>query len=109
MCSRRSETAVTSRGDSANPLRQVDLLVGRQQRHLPDLAQVEAQRVERGLDGQVELRWLLRVVVWERGLLVRRMFVLLPLNHWSVGASGRSSPAMSHCVTLFRHVGAQVV
>jgi hypothetical protein len=57
---------------------EVDLLVGRQQGHFPDLAQVEAQRVERGLDGQVELRRLLRVV-W-RGLLMRRMLVLLPLN-----------------------------
>jgi hypothetical protein len=29
-----------------DPLRQIDLLVGGQQRNLPDLAQVEAQRVE---------------------------------------------------------------
>ena len=36
-------------------LREVDLLVGGQERHLPDLAQVEPQRVERGLDGEVEL------------------------------------------------------
>ena len=34
----------------------VDLLVGGQERHLADLAQVEPQRVERRLDGEVELR-----------------------------------------------------
>ena len=62
-----------------DPLRQVDLLVGGQQWHFADLAEVEAQRVERGLDGQVELRWLLRVV-WEHGPLVRRMLVLFPRN-----------------------------
>ena len=38
-----------------DPLREVDLLVGGEQRHLADLAQVEAQRVERRLDGEVEL------------------------------------------------------
>src|SRR6266540_3383755 len=62
-----------------NSFREGDLLVGPQQRHLPDLAQVEAQRVERRLDRQVEVRRLLRVI-WERGLLVRRLLVLLPLN-----------------------------
>ena len=39
-----------------DPLRQVDLLVGGEQRHLADLAQVEPQRVERRLDREVELR-----------------------------------------------------
>jgi hypothetical protein len=63
-----------------DPLRQVDLLVGRQQRHLPDLAQVEPQGVERGLDGQVELRRRLRLVLDERWLLVRWLLVLLPLD-----------------------------
>src|SRR5204863_802605 len=58
-----------------DPLREVALLVGGQQRHLADLAQIEAQRVERGLDGQVELRGLdlffgeVRLFVW--GMLVR--------------------------------------
>ena len=37
-------------------LRERDLLVGGQQRHLPDLAQVEPERVERRLDREVELR-----------------------------------------------------
>src|SRR6184192_1269371 len=61
-----------------DPLREVDLLVGGQQRHLADLAQIEAQRVERGLDGQVELRGLdlffgeVRLFVW--GMLVRLAF-----------------------------------
>jgi len=36
-----------------------DLLVGGEERNLADLAQVEAQRVERGLDGEVELGRLL--------------------------------------------------
>jgi hypothetical protein len=63
-----------------DPLREGHLLVSRQQRYLPDLAQVEAQRVERRLDGQVELRRLLRLRVWERGLRVRRLLVLLPLD-----------------------------
>ena len=37
-------------------LRERDLLVGGQQRHLPDLAEVEAQRVERRLHREIELR-----------------------------------------------------
>src|SRR5690349_15669668 len=61
-----------------DPLRQVDLLVGGQQRHLADLTQVEAQRVERGLDGQVELRALL--LRGQRGLLVGRVLVVLALH-----------------------------
>ena len=61
-----------------DPLREVDLPVGRQQPHFPDLAQVEPQRVERRLDGQVQLRR--RLVLDERGLLVRRILVLLPLD-----------------------------
>ena len=55
-----------------------DLLVGRQERHLADLAQVEAQRVEGRLDRQVELRHLL--LLGQRRLLVRRRLVLQPLH-----------------------------
>ena len=62
-----------------DPLGQVDLLVGGQQRHLADLAQVEAQRVERGLDREVELRRRL-LVLGERRLLVGRRLVLLALD-----------------------------
>ena len=36
-------------------LRERDLLIGGEQRHLADLAQVEAQRIERRLHGEVEL------------------------------------------------------
>ena len=36
-------------------LRQIDLLAGGEQRHATDLTQVEAQRVEARLDGQVDL------------------------------------------------------
>ena len=61
-----------------DPLREVDLLVRGQQRHFPDLPQVQAQRVERRLDGEVELRALL--LLCQRGLLVRRMLVLLTLD-----------------------------
>jgi hypothetical protein len=61
-----------------DPLGQVDLLVGGQQRHLADLAQVEPQRVERRLHGQVELRPLL--LLGQRRLLVRRMLVCLALH-----------------------------
>ena len=59
-------------------LREVDLLVGRQQRHLADLAQVEPQRVERRLDGEVELRR--HLLLLDERLLVRRMLVLLALD-----------------------------
>ena len=62
-----------------DPLREVDLLVGGQQRHLADLAQVEAQRVERRLDGEVELRRLFSSSA-ERRLLVRRVLVLLAFD-----------------------------
>src|SRR5712691_7236257 len=59
-----------------DPLRQVHLLVGGQQRHLPDLAEIEAQRVERRLDAQVELRGLLllRLRLFVRRMLVRLAF-----------------------------------
>ena len=59
-----------------DPLGEVDLLVGGEERHLADLAQVEPQRVERGLDGEVELGRGGLVVLGERGLLVRRRLVL---------------------------------
>jgi hypothetical protein len=62
-----------------DPLGQVDLLVGGQQRHLPDLAQVEPQRVERRLDRQVELRRNLRLLLGRR-LLVWRVLVMFPLD-----------------------------
>ncbi len=55
-----------------------DLLVCREQRHLADLAQVEAERVQRRLDGEVELRDLL--LLGERRLLVRRRLVLEPFH-----------------------------
>jgi hypothetical protein len=61
-----------------DPLREVDLLVSGQQRHLADLTQVEAQRVERRLDGEIELRALL--LLGQRRLLVRRVLVLLPFD-----------------------------
>jgi hypothetical protein len=38
-----------------NPLRQLDLLVGGEQLDAADRAQVQAQRVEAGLDREVEL------------------------------------------------------
>src|SRR2546430_6947440 len=63
-----------------DPLRQAHLLVGRQQRHLPDLPQVEAQRVERRLHAQIEPRRRLRLVLGERRPLVRRILVLLALD-----------------------------
>src|SRR5437016_4309118 len=61
-----------------DPLRQIDLLVGGQQRHLPDLAQVEPERVERRLDAQVEFRALLLFRCGE--LLVGRVLVGLTLH-----------------------------
>src|SRR6266566_2351213 len=62
-----------------DPLREIDLLVGGQKRHLPDLAQVEPQRVERRLDGQVKL-WCLDLLLGEIRLLVRRVFVRFALD-----------------------------
>ena len=41
---------------SLDELRERHLLVGGQERHLPDLAQVQPQRVERRLDREIELR-----------------------------------------------------
>jgi predicted ATPase/class 3 adenylate cyclase len=65
-----------------DPLGEVDLLVGGQERHFPDLTEVEAQRVERRLHGQVELGCfpvgLLRPR--ECRLLVRWMLVLLAFD-----------------------------
>ncbi len=37
-------------------LRERHLLIGREERHLPDLAQIEPQGVERRLDREIELR-----------------------------------------------------
>jgi hypothetical protein len=48
-----------------DPLGQrLDLLVGGQQRHLADLAQVEPQRVERRLDREVDVRSDTRIRAW---------------------------------------------
>ena len=56
-------------------LRERDLLIGGQERDLPDLAQVEAQRVERRLDREIELR--LDLLLLDRhGLRVREVLVL---------------------------------
>jgi hypothetical protein len=63
-----------------DPLREAHLLVGRQQRHPADLTQVEPERVERRLDGQVEHRRRSRAALRNRRLLVRRLLVLLPLD-----------------------------
>src|SRR3954454_6487868 len=49
-------------------LGEVDLLLRRQERHAPDRAQVEAQRVEARLDREVDLRLLRRLAA---GLLAR--------------------------------------
>src|SRR6266567_9581455 len=62
-----------------DPLREVNLLVGGQKRDLADLAQVEAERVERRLDGQVEL-WRLHLFFCEVRLLVRGMLMGLALD-----------------------------
>jgi hypothetical protein len=53
---------------------EVDLLVGGEKRDFADLAQVEAQRVQRRLDAEIELRAFL---LFRCGLLVRRMLVRL--------------------------------
>src|SRR5262245_2934086 len=56
-------------------LRERHLLVGRQERDLPDLAQVQAQRVERGLHREIELRLDL-LLLGRHGLCVREVLVL---------------------------------
>ena len=61
-----------------DPLRQIDLLVGGQERHLADLAQVEPERVERRLDREIELRRVL--LLFDERLLVRKRLVLLALD-----------------------------
>src|SRR5829696_1544901 len=61
-------------------LGEVHLLVGRQQRHLPDLAQVEPQRVEARLDGQVELGRVLRLLLLDERPLVWKALVVLALD-----------------------------
>src|SRR6266566_8277658 len=58
-------------------LGEVDLLIGGQERHLPDLAQVEPQRVERRLDREVELR---RLDLLGQRLLMRQRLVLFALD-----------------------------
>jgi hypothetical protein len=56
-------------------LRERHLLVGRQERNLPDLAEVEAQRVERRLDREIELRLDLLLLDGHR-LCMREVLVL---------------------------------
>ncbi len=56
------------------------LLVGGEQRNFSDLAQVEPQRVERRLDGEIELRRCNDLVVLRHRLLVRRALVLLAFD-----------------------------
>ncbi len=63
-----------------DPLRERDLLVGREERHLADLAEVETERVERRLDGEVELGRRRHLLGRDDRLLVRQRLVLLPLD-----------------------------
>jgi hypothetical protein len=63
-----------------DPLGEVHLLVRRQQRHLPDLAQVEPQRVEARLDGEVELGRVLRLLLLDERPFVREALVVLALD-----------------------------
>src|SRR4029079_14171429 len=63
-----------------DPLREGDLLVCRQERHLADLAEVEAQGVEGRLDGEVELRCGRDLLRRHDRLLVGQGLVLLPLD-----------------------------
>ena len=57
-------------------LGEVDLLVGGEQRHLADLAQVEPERVERRLDREIELRR--RLLLLDERLLVGRVLCCSP-------------------------------
>src|SRR5439155_1737517 len=75
---RSRPAAARGRVPALDPLGQVDLLVRGQQRDFPDLAQVEPQRVERGLDGEIELRPLL--LLGQGRLFVRWMLVLLAFD-----------------------------
>src|SRR4029079_16044514 len=63
-----------------DPLREGDLLVGRQERHLADLAEVEPQGVEGRLDGEVELRCGHGLLGRHDRLLVGQCLVLLSLD-----------------------------
>ena len=63
-----------------DPLRERHLLVGCQEVDLPDLAQIEAEGVERRLDGEVELRGDDDLLVLGRRRLVRRSLVPLALD-----------------------------
>src|SRR4051794_11174282 len=63
-----------------DPLRERHLLVGGEERHLADLAQIEAEGVERRLDCEVELRCDGRFLVLGRRRLVRRRLVPLALD-----------------------------
>ena len=69
--SRRLASTICGLGEQVaalDALGEGHLLVGGQQRHPADLAQVEAKAVEAGLDGQVELG---RRSVWVAGVLAR--------------------------------------
>ena len=63
-----------------DPLRERHLLIGGQERHLADLAQVEAERIERRLDREVELRCGRGLLVLGRRRLVRRGLVPLAFD-----------------------------
>src|SRR5439155_3241119 len=63
-----------------DPLRERDLLVRSEQRHLSDLTEVEAQGVERGLDAEIELGCPLLLLGRCSRLLVREGLVLLALH-----------------------------
>ena len=67
-----------------DPLREADLLVGGEERHLADLSEVEAEAVERRLDGEVELRRGRELVFLRLRLLVRRRLVLLAFDELDV-------------------------
>jgi len=62
-----------------DPLGERHLLVGGEERHLPDLAEVEPQGVERGLDGEVQLRCS-RLLGGHDRLLVGQRLVLLAFD-----------------------------
>src|SRR5581483_9282870 len=64
-------------------LREGDLLVGGQEGYLADLAEVEAEAVERRLDGEVELRRR-ELVLFRLRLLVRVRLVLLAFDELDV-------------------------
>ena len=67
-----------------DPLGEADLLICGEERHLADLPEVEAEAVERWLDGEVELRRSWELVFLRLRLLVRRGLVLLAFDELDV-------------------------